>query len=116
MPHAPETGFEADVAGALEDRLGEDSVERQAYIEGPRWFCDVVVRAGPFNVYVELESRWSEVRKGMGQAIGYAARDPFGLPAVVVPADHVVEEKLAPLRSGWSGAVFEYDPEEDEFR
>lgn len=116
MTHMPETDFEAAVAEALEAELGEGAVDRQAYIEGPRWYCDIVVRAGPFNVYLELESRWSEVRKGMGQAIGYAARDPFGLPAVVVPADHVVDEKLAPLRSGWSGALFEFDEEVGEFR
>lgn len=116
MTHKYESEFEKNVIEWFVGEYGEENVERQAYQSEPRWYCDVVVDVDFAKLYIELESRASEVRPGMAQALGYAADDlERGVPMVVTPKGHVDEERLKRLRRSGTVAIREFDGESLEW-
>lgn len=116
MTHKYETEFEKDVVEWFEHYYGEDRVESQVYQSEPRWYCDVVVDVDFATLYIELESRASEVRPGISQALGYAADDlEEGVPMVVTPKGHVDKERLRRLRMNTTALIREFDGESSEW-
>lgn len=116
MTHIPERTFEDSVEAWFVERYGRENVERQYYQRGVRWFVDLLVRLPYGTLYIELESRASEVRNGVSQALGYAAEDPEkGIPMVVVPAGHLDEERTNRLRQSSTVVIREFDEERRTF-
>lgn len=116
MPHLPEREFSERVADWFRDQYGADAVATQVYQPAPRWYCDIVVHTGYATLYIETESRASEIRSGLGQALGYCADDlETGIPVIVTPAGHLEPEKVAPLRRSGTALIREFDLETGEF-
>lgn len=115
MTHEPEAEIEPLVADWFRDRYGEGNVEQQAYLSGVVWFCDIVVDVGFARLYVEVESRASEVRPGIAQAAAYAGTDPIGVPLVVTPKDHIDPERREAYRRGTSVLIREFNDETETF-
>lgn len=115
MTHKPESDVEPAVAEWFEERHGADAVERQVYLEEPRWYCDIVVDLGAVVLYIEVENDAASVRDGLAQALGYAATDDAGLGMVVTPADHADETRVELLRRTTSAVIREFDTERGEF-
>lgn len=116
--HRPEAPFEDQVADWFRAKYGDQHVEQQRYQRGPRWFCDVYVDTGHVRLFIETESRASEVRSGLAQALGYAAEDPaFGVPMVVAPVGHLPSdsERLNRLRQSTTVPILTFDPENGVF-
>lgn len=114
--HIPEATFEEHVEQWFRLRYGEENVETQHYQSDPRWFVDVRVNTLYAVLYIELESRASEIRPGIGQALGYAAADPVaGVPMVITPAGHVYDRKIERLRQRSPALIREFDEERGVF-
>lgn len=114
--HRPEKPFEDDVAHWFACRYGEENVDTQVWQPEPRWYCDIVVTTGFATLYIECESRASEVRHGIAQALGYAADDPVaGIPMVITPKGHLNEKKVSRLRQSTTVAIREFDAEAGTF-
>lgn len=113
--HRPEDEIEPAVAQWFRDRHGDDAVERQVWLEEPRWYCDVVVDLEAVTLYVEIENDAASVRDGVAQALGYAATDDAGVAMVVTPADHVEETRVELLRRTTAAVIREFDADAGEF-
>lgn len=116
MTHDTESSFEDDVAAWFDARHDVLAVERQHYQPDPRWYVDLVVTYPWGTLFIELESRASEVRHGIAQAQGYAAAAPRdGIPMVVVPKGHLHDAKVDRLVRSSTTVVREFDDERGEF-
>lgn len=116
MTHIYESEFGKSVVEWFESYYGEDAVETQVYQSEPRWFCDIVVDVTFGTLYIEVESRASEVRPGVSQTLGYAADDiERGVPMVVTPKGHVDEERLRRLRMNSTVLIREFDEDSEEW-
>lgn len=114
--HSPEAPFEDDLAQWFSLRYGEENVEQQQYQSEPRWYCDITVQTGYATLYIETESRSSEVRSGLAQCLGYAADDLVaGIPMVVTPKGHLSEKKVNRLRKSVHAPIREFDEEAGVF-
>lgn len=116
MPHQTETAFESAVAEWFKEEYGPNAVTRQKYLEGPRWFCDIVVDTGFARLFIEVENDAGSIRDGIGQTLGYAATDlERGFPMIVTPAGHIDKDRLALLRQNGSTLIREFSAEEEVF-
>lgn len=116
MPHTPEDSFEDAVAAWFIERYGEKRVARQVYQPDPRWYVDLVVEVEYATLFLEVESRASEIRPGVAQALGYAAADPVGgVPMVITPPGHLSERKVDRLSRSTTVVIQEFDEEAGEF-
>ena len=114
--HEPEAPFEENLANWFTAQYCGEIVETQVYQSDPRWFCDIVVRLPSHTLYIECESRASEVRPGIAQALGYATDDLIaGIPMVVTPSEHIWPEKVERLRQSIHFPVRQFDAEAGEF-
>lgn len=116
--HRPEAPFEDQVVDWFRAKYGDGHVQQQRYQPAPRWFCDIYVDTGHVKLYIEVESRASEIRPGVMQALGYAAEDPaFGVPMVVAPVGHLPTEteRLSRIRQSTTVPILSFDPENGVF-
>lgn len=109
MTHKPEAQIEPAVAEWFREEYGEENVGTQVYLSGVSWYCDIVVNVGFGRMYIEVESRASEVRPGLAQAAGYAATDAMGIPLVVTPKDHIDPARYEAYRRGSGVLIREFD-------
>lgn len=116
MVHRTEKSFEDIVEQWFIDEYGEENVHRQVYQPGPRWFVDLVVVFPFATLFIEIESRASEIRPGVAQALGYAASDTRrGLPMVILPMDHLYDPKVERISQSNTVAIVEFDDEQECF-
>lgn len=116
--HRPEKPFEDEVAHWFACRYGSENVDTQDWQPEPEWYCDIVVEVGYATLYIECESRASEVRPGFSQAAGYSAQSPVkGVPMVIAPKGHFPsEERMQRLRASAPSVVArEFDAEAGTF-
>ena len=116
--HEPEAPFEEQVANWFRAVYGDENVQQQRYQPAPRWFCDIFVDTNHIRLFIEVESRASEIRPGLAQALGYAAEDPaYGVPMVVAPVGHlpIDTERLSRLRQSSTVPILTFDPERGIF-
>lgn len=116
MTHSPEKPFEDAVVDWFREQYGDENVEQQRWQPDPRWYCDVVVETPYAILFIEIESRASEIRPGIAQALGYCAEEPaIGVPMVVTPVGHLDEPRVARLATSSTVVVREFDPEGGEY-
>lgn len=115
--HRPEAPFEDNLANWFRAAYGAENVEQQYYQPGVRWFADLRVELPFADLYVETESRSSEVRAGISQALGYAADNlQSGVPVVIAPAGHLPNaERMKRLRMKHSVLVRAFNEERGVF-
>lgn len=116
MVHRTEKSFGDIVEAWFVKRYGGGRVHRQVYQPGPRWYVDLVVEFPFGTIYAELESRESEIRSGIAQALGYSSVDPRGgIPMVITPKGHLSGRKVERLAQSTTVVVAEFDDERGEF-
>jgi len=113
--HVSEDDFHDALYDWWVSQVGEDNVESEVYQSEPYWFVDLIVHRSEVTWYIEIENDRNSIRKGAGQALGYAADHPDGEPMVIVPAGHVEEPDVARLRKSQAVLVKEFDMEKKEF-
>lgn len=116
MTHSAEKPIEDVLAEWFAERYGAENVEQQQFQRAPRWFCDIVVETEYATLFIEVESRASEVRHGVAQALGYCADDTrLGIPMVVTPKGHLDDPRVERLRQSTTCLIREFDEEERRF-
>lgn len=116
MTHRSERSFEDIVESWFIDEYGVENVYRQVYQPGPRWFVDLVVYLPFATLFIEIESRATEIRPGVSQCLGYAAADPRrGIPMVITPPGHLRDRKVNRLSKSSTVVIVEFDEEEERF-
>lgn len=116
MTHSDEKPIEDVLAEWFAERYGAENVHQQQYQAEPRWFCDIVVETEYATLFIEVESRASEVRSGIAQALGYCADDPVrGVPMVITPKGHISGPRIERLRKSSTVVVREFDEQERRF-
>lgn len=98
MTHEPETPFRDRVAQYLAATYGEENVETDKYLSDPYRYVDIYVHGPLVDLAIEVESRFSAVLHGVGQAFIYASASKDAVPVVVVPPGHVEEPEVDALR------------------
>lgn len=97
--HEPETTFQDHVERYLENKYGEENVERSRYFSESRRYCDLWVDGPVVDLAIEVESRFSSAFKGVGQSVLYAAHEKNAVPIIVVPEDHVEQPEADMIRN-----------------
>lgn len=98
MTHEPERPFHDRVASHLAATYGAENVEQDKYLSDPYRYCDIYVHGPLVDLAIEVESRFSAVLHGVGQAFIYASAADNAVPVVVVPPGHTEEPDVAALR------------------
>lgn len=116
MTHKSEADFADALAEWFEHVYGRSNVEREVYLSDVRWYVDLVVHADPVTFYVEVENDAESLRRGMAQALAYAAADPVtGVPVLITPKGHLDSERVRRLRESAPVVIREFDTESGGF-